>query len=266
MKDAKCALSQGGMHKTADAARCRLLMRRCTRHAGLTGVADFEFWGSGALLALNTFAAHLLTALSLPLLVLPPGPAGSGLTTHARGRTGKGGSAATAGELHVSVATLDPWHPAVPPGVRARNCPERVSNSGGASACASPGQTPSAQLTPLSAAEITAHGHAAPSGAAERWAAQVRPVPSQASGSLDSQAVQSYGAERCAAQALAQAALAYGLLRALTAGAAMLSAAIQRRHIMAWALFAPKFVFEACFLLVTDATLAVAAFACWRLS
>ena len=241
-------------------------MRRCTWRAGLTGVADFEFWGSGALLALNTFATHLLTALSLPLLVLPLGSAGSSLTTHALGRTGKGGSAATAGELHVGVATLDPWHPAVPPGIRARSCPERVSKSGGARACASPGQSSSAQLSPLSAAAITAHSHAAPSDAAERCAAQVRPVPSQASGSLDSQAVPSCAAERCAAQALAQAALAYGLLRALTAGAAMLSAAIQRRHVMAWALFAPKFVFEACFLLVSDAALAAAAFACWRLS
>lgn len=231
-------------------------MRRSTWRAGLTGVADFEFWGSGALLALNTFAAHLLTALSLPLLVLPPAPAGSSLTAHALGRTGKGGRAATAGELHVSVATLDPWHPAVPPGARARNCPEPVSTSGGARACASPGHTPSAQLTTCYTAGITAHGRAA----------QVRPVPSQASGSLDSQAVPGCAAQRRAAQALAQAALAYGLLRALTAGAAMLSAAIQRRHVMAWALFAPKFVFEACFLLVSDAALAAATFACWRLS
>lgn len=232
---------ESGCHaQTIDTALGWLLMRRCTWRAGFTGVTDFEFWGSGALLALNTFAAHLLTALLLPLLVLPPGPAGSSLTIHAVGRTGKGGSAATAEELHVSVATLDPWHPAVPPGVRASSCPERVSNSGGARACAYPGQVSSAQLTPVSAAEITARGHAAPSDAAERCAAQSRPMPSQASGSLDSQATPSCAAERCAAQALAQAALAYGLLRALTAGAAMLSAAIQRRHIMAWALFAPK--------------------------
>ncbi|KAK9833550.1 hypothetical protein WJX81_004970 [Elliptochloris bilobata] len=58
------------------------------------------------------------------------------------------------------------------------------------------------------------------------------------------------------------AALAFGLLRALAAGAAMLSAAIQRRHLMVWALFAPKFVFEAAFLLVSDAALVAAGFAC----
>ncbi|GMH39920.1 hypothetical protein BSKO_07824 [Bryopsis sp. KO-2023] len=33
----------------------------------------------------------------------------------------------------------------------------------------------------------------------------------------------------------------------------MLSAAIQRRHLLVWAIFAPKFVFEVCFLLVLDA-------------
>ncbi len=43
----------------------------------------------------------------------------------------------------------------------------------------------------------------------------------------------------------------------------MLSAAIQRRHIMVWALFAPKLVFEACFLFVSDAALAATALMCW---
>ncbi len=60
-----------------------------------------------------------------------------------------------------------------------------------------------------------------------------------------------------------QATHAFALLRALVAGAAMLSAAIQRRHIMVWALFAPKLVFEACFLFVSDAALAATALVCW---
>ena len=38
----------------------------------------------------------------------------------------------------------------------------------------------------------------------------------------------------------------------LTARVATCSVALQRRHLMVWALFAPKFVFELCFLLVAD--------------
>ena len=45
------------------------------------------------------------------------------------------------------------------------------------------------------------------------------------------------------------------LCRSLTALAATASAAIQRRHLMVWALFAPKFVFEAVTLIVCDAVL-----------
>lgn len=49
--------------------------------------------------------------------------------------------------------------------------------------------------------------------------------------------------------------LVAGLVRAAAAFCATLSAAVQRRHLYAWALFAPKFAFEACFLLLTDAVL-----------
>ncbi|KAL6780615.1 PIGO1 [Auxenochlorella protothecoides x Auxenochlorella symbiontica] len=45
-----------------------------------------------------------------------------------------------------------------------------------------------------------------------------------------------------------------GALRCAAALAAMLSAAVQRRHLYAWSLFAPRFAFEACFLVVTDMT------------
>jgi hypothetical protein len=46
--------------------------------------------------------------------------------------------------------------------------------------------------------------------------------------------------------------LVFGLSRAAAAFCATLSAAVQRRHLYAWALFAPKFVFEVFFLLLTD--------------
>ena len=49
--------------------------------------------------------------------------------------------------------------------------------------------------------------------------------------------------------------LAVALLRSLTAFAATLSAAIQHRHLYAWALCAPKFFFETCFLFITDIAL-----------
>ena len=48
------------------------------------------------------------------------------------------------------------------------------------------------------------------------------------------------------------AVLGFLLVRALSAFAATVSAAIQRRHLYAWSLFAPKFVYEAAFLLGTD--------------
>lgn len=63
-------------------------------------------------------------------------------------------------------------------------------------------------------------------------------------------------------EALHQAVLVAGLVRALAAFCAALSAGVQRRHLYAWALFAPRFAFEAAFLLLTDlALLLVAALA-----
>ena len=62
-------------------------------------------------------------------------------------------------------------------------------------------------------------------------------------------------AAQAAADALRQAVLVAGLVRALAGFCAMLSAGVQRRHLYAWALFAPRFVFEACFLLLTDTAL-----------
>ena len=54
-----------------------------------------------------------------------------------------------------------------------------------------------------------------------------------------------------------RALLAFLLVRACTAFAATVGAAVQRRHLYAWALFAPKFAFELCFLLGTDLLMAL---------
>ena len=51
-------------------------------------------------------------------------------------------------------------------------------------------------------------------------------------------------------------------MRTLPALCATLSAAVQRRHLYAWALFAPKFVFEAFFLVLTDLVLVILSWLC----
>ena len=62
------------------------------------------------------------------------------------------------------------------------------------------------------------------------------------------------GGERASSRPL----LILGLARSLTTFTAALSAAIQRRHLYVWALFAPKLAFEACFLAATDVALLLA--------
>jgi hypothetical protein len=54
---------------------------------------------------------------------------------------------------------------------------------------------------------------------------------------------------------LARTLLVAGLVRSAAAFCAALSAGLQRRHLYAWALFAPKFAFEAFFLLLADLAL-----------
>ena len=51
-----------------------------------------------------------------------------------------------------------------------------------------------------------------------------------------------------------------GTARASLALCAMISAGIQRRHLYAWALFAPKFVFEVFFVVLTDLSLLILSF------
>lgn len=52
--------------------------------------------------------------------------------------------------------------------------------------------------------------------------------------------------------------LSFLFVRSLNALFSAISAGWQRRHLMAWALFAPKFIFEACTLLVADIFVLVA--------
>ena len=191
-------------------------------------MSNFEFYRSGALLALNTFAAHLLAALSLPLPFLM-----ASRTPAIPSSSGSSGSLAPADLLHAALPQPCAM-PSRPPAPCIRG--------------AGPGHSP---VTRSSAACTGCTSNATHAEAAS---------PEGSSLHASSPAV------RAATQAFAQAALAFGLLRAITAGTALLSAAIQRRHLMVWALFAPKFVFEAAFLLVSDAGLAAAAFACWRLA
>ncbi|GAQ80076.1 phosphatidylinositol glycan class O [Klebsormidium nitens] len=56
---------------------------------------------------------------------------------------------------------------------------------------------------------------------------------------------------------LGRVVLGYGLARALACLVTTGTVAILRRHLMVWSIFAPKFVFDSCSLLVTDILLAV---------
>lgn len=62
----------------------------------------------------------------------------------------------------------------------------------------------------------------------------------------------SFAADAGGEQGRKQTCLAYLLLRSMNTWVAVCSAAIQRRHLMVWALFAPKYIFEVCFLAIVD--------------
>ncbi|KAJ7568154.1 hypothetical protein O6H91_01G020900 [Diphasiastrum complanatum] len=57
---------------------------------------------------------------------------------------------------------------------------------------------------------------------------------------------------------IGKAYLSFGMMRAVSATFATICAALQRRHLMVWGLFAPKYVFDAIGLLVTDVLLVIA--------
>ena len=161
--------------------------------AGFAGVEDFDFYQSGALLALNTFGPHVLACLALPLLCWPERNADmlSGEVAAQPGATG---------QLVLGERLSGPRKP-------------RSDHS---------------------------HLPFAGSGTAQPSLSQTSPRTAFRRQFL----LASLTAMSC---------------RTLTACAATASAAIQRRHLMVWALFAPKFVFEAVTLLVCDAVLVLMA-------
>lgn len=57
---------------------------------------------------------------------------------------------------------------------------------------------------------------------------------------------------------LTQVLLMYGLITAITATLTIICVTIQRRHLMVWGLFAPKYVFDAIGLLLTDLLICLA--------
>ncbi len=60
-------------------------------------------------------------------------------------------------------------------------------------------------------------------------------------------------------QPLRQCCLAYLLTQTLNAWVITCSVALQRRHLMVWALFAPRFLFQLCFLAVVDMSMTLCA-------
>ena len=165
---------------------------RC-RSAGFAGVEDFDFYQSGALLALNTFGPHVLACLALPLLCWPE-----------RSTDTLSGAAAT--QSVASARTV---------------LGARLSE----------------------ATQLRGHH---------------RQPPHASSGTAQPKSIQTSARTAFQRQCLLVF-LTSTTCRTLTAFAATASAAIQRRHLMVWALFAPKFVFEAVTLLVCDAVLVLMA-------
>lgn len=155
---------------------------------------DFNFYQSGALLALNTFGSFLMAGLALPLVCLPVPPRqGPGAGTQP--------APATAGDQMTFQLQAHPSD--------ARH------------------QQPPSQ--PQSGEESAGRPH--------------RPVIDDSESQFQCD--------------LRVASVMFVTVMTLNAAVATASAAIQRRHLMVWALFAPKFLFDACILLVCDAAVFV---------
>lgn len=97
----------------------------------------------------------------------------------------------------------------------------------------------------IDGAEETGHSHSPK---------KIKKVPRlECSGGLG--ALTSARGRICFSKKLLRAALTLMTCHSLTAFAATVSAAIQRRHLMVWALFAPKLLFEAVTLVICDTVL-----------
>lgn len=151
---------------------------------------DFDFWQSGALLALNTFGSFLAAGLALPLVCLPP--------------------------------------------------PEQQQHHGSAAS--------GVAATAVAQGTARRPGLAADSGSRQQQAQWGDQQPA------DWRQREQQSEKRGFRRDLRVAAVMFITARTLNAAVATASAAIQRRHLMVWALFAPKFLFDACILLVCDAS------------
>ena len=155
---------------------------------------EFDFYQSGALLALNTFGSFLMAGLALPLLCLPaPSQQGPGAGTQS--------APATAGDDMTHQSHV---HPST---ARHRQPPGQLQN--GDRSAARPHQKPADDPESQFQCDLRA------------------------------------------------ASVMFVTVMTLNTAVATASASIQRRHLMVWALFAPKFLFDACILLVCDAAVLV---------
>lgn len=112
------------------------------------------------------------------------------------------------------------------------------------------------QSSVYEAAPSASGGEAAPSDSdagARQGHAQVQQPSGQPSAPVFERQAPAHDAGPCFWRDLRTAAIVFMTVGTLNAAVATASAAIQRRHLMVWALFAPKFLFDACILLVCDA-------------
>jgi hypothetical protein len=258
-------------------------------------VADFGFWQSGALLALNTFGSFLLAAITIPLTCMTSSPR---LLAAADRKTKTqvpskdvprcfkevplGRWCRWASQLSRAVSYLELLD--VLPPIRRL---VRTSSTGSSIVEDTQQQSPPAHVkrgsngpSPKYATSVVSvtQGRLSDSSStiSEGPTRCLSPVE-VASGSM--QLAASYrtgnlpcsdplqqlqesgdknvhGVEPC----LRMAAVVFVTTRTINAAVSMISAAVQRRHLMVWALFAPKFVFDAFILLVCDVCVIVS---CW---
>ena len=168
---------------------------------------DFDYYQSGALLALNTFGPHLLACISLPLLCLS-----SRQLTCLLGQSlaFQAGLTAVRHEFIEGDIGADTVSGSTNSGVS-----DRAGRTGQGFVLCAPEDVPAGRYVSMNV----------------------------------------IGEQSICEKKLRRVVLAFMTCHSLTAVAATISAALQRRHLMVWALFAPKFVFEATTLVVCDVAL-----------
>lgn len=300
---------------------------RCPVCAGFAGVADFNFWQSGALLALNTFGAFVAMALTLPLTCAAPQlPATQSQydslsadadapadytgsiqppvsSKHEPSTDMAAGSTASAWipntRLPFSGDRSRPWESRAGSGSSQALPSERIALD--SSICndattadartweqgneqLNSGETLASNQGNRQSTGVTVHngdrealdelssssnrsGRSSGKGIAEH------PPSVCVERQVLSTAVTPNGVEHNKSAStevvglhtksgidhhLRSAALVFLTVRTLNATVSTISAAVQRRHLMVWALFAPKFLFDACILIVCDVSAIIA--------